>query len=171
VQCVIAGNIHALVVPLILVRGGWFALLAKVYAAVPLAILGRWRSLVIAAVVLVVTAPLLPWPQFIADYGLISERLQEQTKLAVPIGLLLLVSPLVLMALVVVGRERAAWLAVSAMWPAQQFYYGSIVMPARSKIAAAIVALPVPGNGLLALFVLALVTRFARTVPSDGPSV
>ena len=26
-----------------------------------------------------------------------------------------------------VGRERAAWLAVPAIWPAQQFYYGTLV--------------------------------------------
>ena len=50
------------------------------------------------------------------------------------------------------------WLVVPAIWPSQQFYYGTIAMPAKSKIAAALIALPVPGNGLLALGALALVT-------------
>jgi uncharacterized membrane protein YfbV (UPF0208 family) len=73
-------------------------------------------------------------------------------------GLLLLLSPLVVLALIVVGRERAAWLVVPAIWPSQQFYYGTIAMPSRSKIATALIAMPVPGNGLLALGALALVT-------------
>ena len=57
-----------------------------------------------------------------------------------------------------VGRERAAWLVVPAIWPSQQFYYGTIALPATSKIALALIALPVPGNGLLALGALALAT-------------
>lgn len=170
VQCVLSANVHALVVPLILARGGGFAVIAKIYATVPLAILGRWRSLVAAAIILGITIPVLPWAPFIADAGLIAERLETQTKLAVPIVLLLLLSPLVLAASAVVGRERAAWLAVSAMWPSQQFYYGTLVMPARSKIAAAIVALPFPGNGLLALFVLALVSIRAQVSPRSERS-
>ncbi len=168
VQCVLSANVHALIVPLILARGGGFAVIAKIYAAVPLAILGRWRSLVAAAILLGITLPVLPWALFIADLGLIAGRLETQTRLAVPIVLLLLLSPLVLAALAVVGRERAAWLAASALWPSQQFYYGTLVMPAKSKIAAAIVALPIPGNGLLALFVLALVTARARASRRSG---
>ena len=92
------------------------------------------------------------------EFGLISQRLADQSKLTLPIGLLLLLSPLVVAALIVVGRERAAWLVVPAIWPSQQFYYGTIAMPTRSKIATALIALPVPGNGLLALGALALVT-------------
>ena len=63
-----------------------------------------------------------------------------------------MIAPAVLLALWVVGRERAAWLAVPAIWPAQQFYYGTLVMPTRSKVAAAIVAFPVAGSGAAALF-------------------
>ena len=81
-----------------------------------------------------------------------------------------MIAPAVLIALWVVGRERAAWLAVPAIWPAQQFYYGTLVMPTRSKIAAAIVAFPVAGAGAVALFVLAFLTwrvqsRHARAKP------
>jgi len=75
-----------------------------------------------------------------------------------PMGLLVILSPLVLLSLLVVGRQRAAWLVVPAIWPSQQFYYGTIALPVGSKIALALIALPVPGNGLLALGVLALVT-------------
>jgi hypothetical protein len=158
VQCVLSANVQSLIVPMILLPAGGLAVILKIYAGLPLAILGRWRSLLIAAVVIVVTAPFLPWATYISEFAVISENLADQSKLTLPMGFLLLVSPLVLVALVVVGRERAAWLIVPAIWPSQQFYYGTIALPAKSKIALALIALPVPGNGLLALGALALVT-------------
>ena len=44
VQCLLSANVHALLVPLILIGGGWLAALLKIYAAVPVVILGRWRT-------------------------------------------------------------------------------------------------------------------------------
>ena len=158
VQCVLSGNVQSLIVPLILVPAGGLAVILKIYAGLPLAILGRWRALVAAAVIMLATVPVLPWTTYINEFALISQRLADQSKLTLPMGFLLLVSPLVLLSLLVVGRERAAWLVVPAIWPSQQFYYGTIALPARSKIALALIALPVPGNGLLALGALALVT-------------
>ena len=158
VQCVLSANVQSLIVPLILLPGGALAVVLKIYAGLPLAILGRWRSLVVAAGIMVATLPVLPWATYISEFGLISQRLADQSKLTLPMGLLLLLSPLVVLGLVVVGRERAAWLVVPAIWPSQQFYYGTIAMPTRSKTATALIALPVPGNGLLALGALALVT-------------
>lgn len=165
VQCVLSANIHGVLVPLILLGGGAFAAVAKIYAAVPLAILGRWRALAGLLVLLAATAPMLPWGQYLDQAGTISQRLDDQTKLAVPIGLLIVLSPVVLLALTIVGRERAAWLAVCALWPSQQFYYGTLAMPVKSKIVGALVALPVPGNGLLALAALAIVTLRSQPRP------
>ena len=158
VQSVLSANVQSLIVPLILINGGALAFVLKIYAGFPLVILGRWRSLLVAAGILIVTLPVLPWSTYVSDFALISQHLADQSKLTLPMGLLILLSPLILAALVVVGRERAAWLIVPAIWPSQQFYYGTIAMPAKSKIAAALIALPVPGNGLLALGALALVT-------------
>ena len=158
VQCVLSGNVQSLIVPLILLPAGAIAVILKIYAGLPLAILGRWRSLVAAAVIMLATVPFLPWATYVNEFALISQRLADQSKLTLPMGFLLLVSPLVVLSLLVVGRERAAWLVVPAIWPSQQFYYGTIALPARSKIALALIALPVPGNGLLALGALALVT-------------
>lgn len=157
VQCVLSANVQALLVPLILIPGGALAAALKVYAGLPLLILGRWRSLLLFAVVLVATIPILPWSTYIADLAVISGRLADQSKFTLPPLLLVLLSPLVLAALVIVGRERAAWLIVPAIWPSQQYYYGTIAMPTKSKIATALIALPVPGNGLLALGLLAAV--------------
>ena len=158
VQCVLSANVQSLIVPLILVNAGALAFVLKIYAGLPLVILGRWRSLLVAAGILIATIPVLPWSTYISDFALISQHLADQSKLTLPMGLFIVLSPLILAALIVVGRERAAWLIVPAIWPSQQFYYGTIAMPAKSKIAAALIALPVPGNGLLALGLLALVT-------------
>ena len=162
VQACLSANVQTLIVPLILLPGGALAIILKIYAGLPLLILGRWRSLLLAAGAVMATVPLLPWGTYIDEFALISQRLADQSKLTLPMGLLLFLSPLVVLALIVVGRERAAWLVVPAIWPSQQFYYGTIAMPSRSKIATALIALPVPGNGLLALGVLALVTSLHR---------
>jgi hypothetical protein len=158
VQSVISGNVQSLLVPLILVGAGSIAALLKVYAVVPLVILGRWRSLLVLAALLVLTIPILPWQPFLADIGTIAGRLSSQNENGLPNLVLVVIAPFVALALWIVGRERAAWMAVPAIWPAQQFYYGTLVMPTRSKIAAAIVAFPVAGSGAAALFAVAFLT-------------
>jgi hypothetical protein len=162
VQSVISGNVQSLLVPLILVGAGPIAALLKVYAIVPLVFLRRWRSLLVLAVVFLLTLPVLPWATFLSELGTIGSRLSSQNENGLPNLVLLLLAPAAAVALWVVGRERAAWLAVPALWPAQQFYYGTLVMPARSKIAAAIVAFPIAGSGMIALFVVAIVTWRGR---------
>jgi hypothetical protein len=158
VQSVISGNVQSLLVPLILAGAGPIAALLKVYAVVPLVILGRWRELIALAALLILTIPILPWQPFLADIGTIAGRLSSQNENGLPNVVLLVLAPAVAAALWIVGRERAAWLAVPAIWPAQQFYYGTLVMPTRSKIAAAIVAFPVAGAGAAALFAVAFLT-------------
>lgn len=156
IQCILSANVQGLLIPLIVLRLGWFATLLKAYAGVPLAILGRWRQLAIVAGILLVSAPFLPWATFIDRYPQISATLEEQTRYALPTVLLVAVSPLALFALSLIGRERAAWLAAPALWPSQQYYYGSLTMGTRDRLAVAIVAFPMPGASLVAVFVLAL---------------
>ena len=65
--------------------------------------------------------------------------------------------------------RRAAWLAPLALWPSQQYYYGTLVMPTRSQVAAAIVALPVTGSGLLAVAALSVLEwRDGRRIPRSS---
>jgi hypothetical protein len=172
VQSVISGNVQSLLVPLILGGAGPIAALLKVYAVVPLVILGRWRSLVVLAALLLVTIPILPWQPFLADISTIAGRLSSQNENGLPNLVLVALAPAVAVALWIVGRERAAWLAVPAIWPAQQFYYGTLVMPTRSAIAAAIVAFPVAGSGAAALFVVAFLRwRQRRRSPRSDASL
>lgn len=172
VQCILSANVQGLLIPLILLRLGWLASLLKVYAAVPLAILGRWRQLAILAAILVLTIPVLPWAAFIDQYAAISATLAEQTNYALPTLILVLATPVALIAMTLIGRERAAWLAVPALWPSQQYYYGSLAMGARDRLAAAIVAFPIPGSGLIALLVIAAIEwrRGARPHLPGRPS-
>jgi hypothetical protein len=155
VQCLLSGNVHAVLIPLILIGAGWLAGALKIYALVPVVILGYWRSVAIALVLLIITAPLLPWGTYLDQFGPISSRLAEQTKHHIPELLLVGLSPFVLFGLTLIGRERAAWLAPLALWPSQQYYYGTLVMPTRSAVAAALIALPVTGSGILAVAALA----------------
>ena len=92
VQCVLSANVQALLVPLILIPGGALAAALKVYAGLPLLILGRWRALLLFAVVLVATIPILPWSTYIADLAVISSRLADQSKFTLPPLLLVLLS-------------------------------------------------------------------------------
>ena len=98
----------------------------------------------------------------------INARLVEQTDDALPTLVLVLAAPFAVAAMWIIGRERAAWLAVPALWPSQQYYYGSLAIGAKSALAAAIVAFPIDGSGLIALFVLAAVTWMH---PEQRPAV
>lgn len=155
VECVITGNVHGLLLPLMLSGRGWLAVLVKVYVAVPLAILGQWRQLFLAAAAVLITIPILPWGQFFAEFATVAGRHSEISRYGLPPALYLALAPFGLLALLVVGREKAAWMAVPALWPSLQPYYTTLAMPTRSALAAAVIALPINQSGLFALFALA----------------
>ncbi len=167
VQCILSANVQALLIPLILGGGGALAAMLKVYAGLPLLLLGRWRALAGAGFLIVVTWPFLPWAAFIDGFPEITARLAEQTKYGLPTALALLRVPLALVLLALVGRERAAWLSVSALWPSQQYYYGTLAMGTRSSLVGALIALPIPGSGLVALFGLAVAEWWRRHARSS----
>jgi hypothetical protein len=155
VQGVMSGNVQMLLIPLLLAGAGPLAALLKIYAAVPLVFLRRWRQLVVFGIVLVLTIPILPWGMYLRDLGGINANLAGQTPYGFSaVGSLLLLGP-ALLAFAVLGASRSAWLAVPALWPSQQWYYASLVLPVRSLIVGAVVAVPIVGSGAIALFVLA----------------
>jgi hypothetical protein len=155
VECVITGNPHGLLLPLMLSGRGWLAILVKVYAVVPLAILGQLRQLFIAAVVIVITIPILPWPEFFAEFAQVAGRHSEISQYGLAPELYWLLAPFGVVSLLIIGRQKAAWMAVPALWPNLQPYYTTLAMPTRSVVAAAIIALPINQSGLFALFALA----------------
>ena len=169
VQGMLAGNVQLLLVPPILLpRAGFLAPLVKIYGAVPMAILGRWRGLLVAGAVVVITAPLLPWASYIERFADISAVLATQSQDGPSFMGALLLAPLALPCLWLVGRERAAWLIVPALWPAQQWYYGTLVLPTKSRLVAAIIATPFALAGFAALFALAIAAAASRWRDRDG---
>jgi len=114
----------------------------KLYAAVPLLV--RPRTLLAVGVVMAVTVPLLPWRLYVdAGFGV---RDHIQTAWDGSAWRLPILLPPTLVALWILRRRGAEWLAIPAVWPATQFYYGAMALPAivgRPFMAAAL-ALPAP---------------------------
>jgi hypothetical protein len=112
----------------------------KLYAAVPL--LTRWRHLVIAGVVIAAVTLILPW-QLYLDRGLgVGSHLQTAwngSAWRIPV----LVVP-TLVGLWILRRQGAEWFAVPAIFPATQFYYVAMALPALvgRPLIAALLALP-----------------------------
>jgi hypothetical protein len=130
------GSIETVMV-LCLVGPAWLAPVIKVYAAIPLLILGRWRSLVGACVTLLVTVPFLPWPAFIDHLPEMAPRLAEQTQGGYSaFGNPLLVVG-VLLVLPLLGRRTAAFVLVPSLWPSMPPQYGAMVLPVLDRVPLA----------------------------------
>jgi len=119
------------------------AAILKLYGLVPLLVLRRWRSMVIVAAMLALSAAVLPWSTFIAELPAIQKALADQSRLGLRDVPFLL--PFVLASLWLLGRWRAAWLVVPALWPATQLHYAAMALPAVTPVIAAAAALPLPG--------------------------
>jgi hypothetical protein len=122
--------------------GSALAAVAKLYALVQLFF--RPRHLLVAALALVLTAPFVPWLEFLRQSGAISAHLGtawDGSAWRAPV-----LVPLVVLALWVLRRHGGEWLSIPALWPATQFYYVSTVLPlaARRPLIGAVLALPAP---------------------------
>ena len=155
------GNPQNLLVPLILVGAGPLAAFLKIYAIVPIALTLRWRALLLTGALLLVTAPLLPWASYFNQFGALSAALNEQSDGGLSATAVPWLIPIALVALLFAGRERAAWLAVPAVWPTTQWYYSTLAVPAvtLTPLAAGVLAIPIPGAAVVATNVVAVVRR------------
>ncbi len=170
------GNPQSLALALLVAGGSIAASVAvglKLYAAVPL--LGRWRDLLVASIALLVTLPLLPW-QLYLDQGLgVGSHLQTAwngSAWRLPVLI-----PFVLAGLWVLRRRGAEWYAVPALFPATQFYYVAMALPAigRNRWLAAALAFPMVLVVPIVVIILALLElREGRSIqvrlPWDRPS-
>jgi hypothetical protein len=153
------GNPQTLIVPLILVGAGPIAAFLKIYALVPMVFTLRWRAVLITVVALLVTAPFLPWGAYFAQFGDLSAALETQSDGGLSATAVPWLLPIAIIALVLCGRERAGWLAVPVVWPATQWYYSTLALPALTPVAAAIMAVPIPGAVVLAAVAVAAERR------------
>lgn len=156
----VAAGSSALPLAALMVRGGTAAeasaVLGRIYSAIPLALLGRFRSLIVAAILIALTAPFLAWDQYVRDLPRINALLPAQSgggnsALAVP-----LLIPVAILGLILIGRRRAAWLVVPALWPNAQEYYAVIALPIAAEVPLAALAMATPlVPGIIAVGVLA----------------
>jgi len=92
----------------------------------------------------VFTLPFLPWDLYLQDgLGIAGHLTTAWNGSAWRIPILV---PPTLFALWVLRRDGGEWFAVPAAWPATQFYYVAMAMPAliRRPVLAALFALPIP---------------------------
>jgi hypothetical protein len=161
-------NPHVFVVPLIIAGLAPLAILVKLYAGAVPAIRFQLGALAVAAGVVVVTAPFLPWGLFIARWPQVSAALASQ---AAGGGFSVWATPLLLpvavIAAILIGRERLAWWSVPVFWPYTQWYYSSMAMPILTPIAAIALAAPVPGATTVGLVIA--VVEVARRKERDAP--
>jgi hypothetical protein len=151
------GNPQTIALALLVVGGpiaASLAVLIKLYAGIPL--IGRWRDAAVAGVVLAVTLLVLPW-QLYLDQGLgVGSHLQTAwngSAWRLPVLI-----PVVLVALWVLRRDGAEWWAVPALFPATQFYYVAMALPAirQRQLVAAALALPMVLMAPVVVIVLAV---------------
>lgn len=151
---VLNGNPDILVVALLVAGGrigGAVAPLFKVYALVPLLAQYRWPTLAVAMVLIGLSLPL--WWTYLPQVGPVTETLRAQSRGGSSAFGTLFVVPTIL-ALLIVDRRSAGWLAVPAIWPYTQFHYSCVALPALGTFSAMAMALPIPG--LPAVVVLAI---------------
>jgi hypothetical protein len=164
-------NPQVLLLPLLVAgsRGTAVATVVKVYAVVPGLLLGHVRGLAYATVALLVSAPILPWATFLHRFHEIASTLATQSSGGMSASTSLLSTIVAIGALVVMGRQRAAWLAVPGLWPSTQWYYASIAVPGLTPIAAALAAVPAQGFMVAALVAAALEVRFLHVKAPPRP--
>jgi hypothetical protein len=151
------GNPQIFLVPLLLSGHAWLAPIVKAYAGAPLLVALRLRMLAVTAAVVVVTAPLLPWPLFLNRLTSTASLLSEQSQGGMSAWYApLLLLPAGVAALLVMGRRRGGWWFVPVLWPSTQWYYSLLAMPALTPLAAAILAAPVQGSPVVAAVIVAI---------------
>jgi hypothetical protein len=151
------GNPQTIALALLVHAAPWGAVIAvglKLYTA--LALFTRPRILVLTGVALAVSLAILPWQLYLANGLGVGEHLGTAwngSAWRIPV----LVVP-TLLSLWVLRRHGAEWFAVPAVWPATQFYYVGMALPAvvDRPILAAALALPVPLMAPLVVMGLAI---------------
>ena len=118
------------------------AVVLKVYAAVPLVLMQRWRPLLFGLVLCLLSIPW--WPDFVAAGPSIEASLASQSFGGLSAWGTWLLLPTVL-ALAALWKRGAEWLAVPAIWPYTQLHYAALALPVAAKdpVVAFLLSFPV----------------------------
>ena len=156
------GNPQLFLVPLLLGPAAWLAPIVKAYAVVPLVVQWRLRALAVTVAVGLATLPLLPWANYLGRLSATSTLLAEQSQGGMSAWFLPILVPPAVLALIVLGRRRASWWAIPALWPSTQWYYSLMAMPVLTPLTAAILAAPVQGGPAVAVIAAAIEVWYRR---------
>jgi hypothetical protein len=156
------GNPQIFLVPLLLAPAAWLAPIVKAYGVVPLIVQWRVKALAVTAAIGLVTLPLLPWSQFLGRLSTTSALLSEQSQGGMSAWFFPVLVPFSFVAMFVMGRQRASWWAIPALWPSTQWYYSLMAMPALTPLTAAILAAPIQGGPAVAAIVAAIEVWYRR---------
>jgi hypothetical protein len=156
------GNAQPVVLAALLLRHPWGVTLAavlKLYGIVPPILARRWRQVAIAAFVLSVTLPFLPWGIWV-EHRLGFDAATNLTWNGSAWRFPPLI-PVAAAALVVLRHRGAEWLAIPAVWPGTQLFYHVFALPTlRDKPwLAALLALPMPLLAPCAVIAYAVLSR------------
>lgn len=163
---ILLGHPEVLVLGLLVAGGALSGLAAiiKPYAGFALLAERRWRAIGVAIAAVVLTAPFLPWAQFVSELPKIGANLVRQSQGESTFGDPLLMGVAVV-ALLRLGVRRALWLATPLLWPSAQPGYRLMSVPALSPMIAACWALPIPGITLGAILLEVVAVEIGRRRP------
>ena len=188
-EALFSANPQLIVLALLLADRSWLAAIAtalKVYAFIPLAGEGRWRTIGLAILVNAATILIAPglWLNYLAQFGSISARLEFESIQgfsAFYYPALLVVTLVALVLLALRDRPAAGWLAVPAVWPASQLHYSTMALPVMTPLLAFFLAIPIlrlPPEIILVDIVRRLVAPYLsaylasrRAIPVGPPAV
>jgi hypothetical protein len=156
------GNPQLFLVPLLLGPAAWLAPIVKAYGVVPLLVQARLKTIMITALIGVATLLILPWAAFLGHLSTVTNLLSEQSQGGMSAWVLPVLVPFTAVALIAMGRQRASWWLVPALWPSTQWYYSLMAMPALTPLTAAILAAPVQGAPAVGAIVAALEVWYWR---------
>ena len=144
-HAVLLGHPEILVLWLLVLGGlpSGLAPVIKPYAGLPLLAERRWRAIALGLAVVVLTAPFLPWQQFVGELATISARFAALSNGDSTFGQPVLMA-IAVAALALLGVRRGLWLATPLLWPGAQPIYKCVSVPALSPLIAVFWALPVP---------------------------
>jgi hypothetical protein len=157
----LVGNANVAVFAALVLAGGRFATfapLAKIYTIAPLVGERAWRTLIVAAVILITTLPVLPWGDYLAGFDRIATNLRQVAGTTSIFGQPALMA-LAVIALLSLGIRRASWLTVPVLWPYTQPHYLAPSIPAMSPWLAIAWSFPHPLVVLGSLVIEAVVQR------------
>jgi hypothetical protein len=143
----------------------------KIYGAIPLLVQRRWRALVVAGLIVLLSLPW--WGHFLASRDAVANTLLTGTARLSAWGTWLMIPTVI--ALWVLRSRGAEWMIVPALWPATQLHYSTIALPAiaRSPLMAFMLSFSVPLLPPLAVMAEAarvlVVNRFIVRKPLQPP--